>query len=110
MSDLQNSFDEISNTVHETDSPVYLTKNGYADMVIMSASAFESIQLEKRNLSQQAEEAEIEARFKYDMDFQREIAEKLREAEIEMQNPNARTYTLEEVDEYLRDVIRKCTK
>jgi len=110
VSDLQNNLEEISNTVHKTDKPVYLTKNGYADMVIMSASTFENIQYECDIRSQQAEEEDIDVRLKYDMEFQREIAEKLIEAEKEMENPNARTYTWEEVDQYLRDIVRKCTK
>ena len=41
VSDLRNNFAEISKTVHETDEPVILTKNGYADMVVMSYEAYE---------------------------------------------------------------------
>lgn len=107
ISDLQNNLDEISNTVHETAKPVYLTKNGYADMVILSADAFEDIQSESEKL---IADAEIDARLKYDIEFQKEIEAKLLEAEEEMKNPNARTYSIEEVDQYLKDVIRKCTK
>lgn len=29
ISELRNHFADISKTVHETNSPVYLTKNGY---------------------------------------------------------------------------------
>lgn len=36
VSDLRNSFAEISRTVHETRESVILTKNGYGDMVVMS--------------------------------------------------------------------------
>ena len=46
VSDLRNSFAEISKTVHETAKPVFLTKNGYGDMVILSMEAFESLQFE----------------------------------------------------------------
>ena len=35
ISDLRKHFSEISNQVHETQRPVFLTKNGYADMVVM---------------------------------------------------------------------------
>ena len=35
MSDLRNNFAEISKTVHETKKPVFLTKNGFGDMVVL---------------------------------------------------------------------------
>ncbi|MDL2264533.1 type II toxin-antitoxin system Phd/YefM family antitoxin [Synergistaceae bacterium OttesenSCG-928-I11] len=36
VSDLRNKFAEISRIVHEEGEPVFLTKNGYGDMVVMS--------------------------------------------------------------------------
>lgn len=36
ISDLRNNFSDISKQVHDEDSVVYLTKNGYGDMVVMS--------------------------------------------------------------------------
>lgn len=38
--DLKNTT-EISNLCHETNEPIYITKNGYGDMVIMSMEVFE---------------------------------------------------------------------
>ena len=46
VSDLRNNFADISKTVHETAQPVFLTKNGYGDMVVMSREAFEKLQFE----------------------------------------------------------------
>ena len=46
VSDLRNNFAEISKTVHETAQPVFLTKNGYGDMVVLSMEAFEKLQFE----------------------------------------------------------------
>ena len=46
VSDLRNNFAEISKIVHETEKPVFLTKNGYGDMVVLSMEAFESLQFE----------------------------------------------------------------
>lgn len=46
VSDLRNHFAEISKTVHETAQSVFLTKNGYGDMVVMSMEAFENLQFE----------------------------------------------------------------
>lgn len=38
--DLKNTSD-ISQLCHSTDNPVFITKNGYGDMVIMSIEAYE---------------------------------------------------------------------
>ena len=48
VSDLRNNFAEISKTVHETAQPVFLTKNGYGDMVVLSMEAFENLQAAER--------------------------------------------------------------
>lgn len=40
IKDLKNTS-EISQLCHNTDSPVFITKNGYGDMVIMSMEAYE---------------------------------------------------------------------
>jgi len=42
VSDLRNKFADISRLVHETAEPVFLTKNGYGDMVVMSIEAYEN--------------------------------------------------------------------
>lgn len=34
---------EISNLCHNTDEPIYITKNGYGDMVIMSMEIYENM-------------------------------------------------------------------
>lgn len=41
VSDLRNKFAEISKEVHETNEPVFLTKNGKGNMVVMSMDAYE---------------------------------------------------------------------
>ena len=46
VSDLRNNFADISRTVHETAQPVFLTKNGYGDMVVLSMEAYENLQFE----------------------------------------------------------------
>ena len=42
--DLKNTS-EISQLCHSTDAPVFITKNGYGDMVIMSMAAYEKAML-----------------------------------------------------------------
>jgi len=46
VSDLRNNFAEISKIVHETAKPVFLTKNGFGDMVVLSMDAYENLQFE----------------------------------------------------------------
>ncbi|HHY05778.1 MAG TPA: type II toxin-antitoxin system Phd/YefM family antitoxin [Clostridia bacterium] len=77
ISDLRNNFADISKIVHETAEPVFLTKNGYGDMVVMSIEAYE------RKL------------------FASEIYFKLKEAELEALSTSVR-YTHEEVFAGLR--------
>ena len=42
VSDLRNKFTEIESVVREG-SPVYLTKNGYGSMVVLSIEAYEKL-------------------------------------------------------------------
>ena len=42
IKDLKNTS-EISDLCHKVDEPVYVTKNGYGDMVIMSMDTFEGL-------------------------------------------------------------------
>ena len=60
VSDLRNNFADISRTVHETAQPVFLTKNGYGDMVVLSMEAFENLQFESE-VYFKLQEAEREA-------------------------------------------------
>ena len=62
VSDLRNNFAEISRIVHETEKPVFLTKNGYGDMVVLSMEAYENLQLESEvyfKLQEAEREAEL---------------------------------------------------
>lgn len=61
VSDLRNKFADISRTVHESAKPVFLTKNGYGDMVVMSMEAFERHQFDSE-VYFKLKEAELEAR------------------------------------------------
>lgn len=60
ISDLRNNFSEISRIVHEEEEPVFLTKNGYGDMVVMSLEQYENIQSAKRTEAA-LHEAEVQA-------------------------------------------------
>lgn len=41
ISDLRNKSHEISRICHESGEPVYITKNGQDDLVVMSVAAYE---------------------------------------------------------------------
>ena len=66
ISDLRNKFNEISEICHKEGEPIFITKNGKGDMVIMSIAKYE----------------QIEARL--------ELYEKLSIAEYQSSNQNAR--------------------
>ena len=83
VSDLRNNFAEISRTVHETAQPVFLTKNGYGDMVVLSIEAFQNMQ------------------------FESEVYFKLREAEREAETTNIR-FSSKEVLKAMKDAIEGC--
>ena len=80
VSDLRNNFADISKTVHETAQPVFLTKNGYGDMVVLSMEAYENLQ------------------------FDSEVYFKLQEAEREAELSDIR-YSSKDVVKAMRDAI-----
>lgn len=58
---LRNDYSSISNLAKETGEPIYITKNGGGDMVLMSIDAFEKREqlLNLRSRVLQAEEERI---------------------------------------------------
>ena len=46
VSDLRNNFADVSRVVHETGRPVFLTKNGFGDMVVLSMEAYEQLRFD----------------------------------------------------------------
>jgi prevent-host-death family protein len=61
ISDLRNNFTSISEAVHTENEPVFLTKNGKGDMVVMSLEYYEQ-QLARIELYQKLNEAREEIR------------------------------------------------
>lgn len=60
VSDLRNKFSDISKVVHEEGLPVFLTKNGAGDMVVMSMEAYNKMRFE-HEVYCKLKEAELEA-------------------------------------------------
>lgn len=42
--ELKDNFDEVLMTVHASSEPIFLTRNGYGDMVLMSMEAYDKMQ------------------------------------------------------------------
>ncbi len=57
ISDLRNKARDLSRICHESGEPIYITKNGEGDLVLMSLAAYERLeaQLELYNLVEEAE-------------------------------------------------------
>lgn len=81
VSDLRNNFAEISKQVHETKEPVFLTKNGFGDMVVLSMEAYENLQ------------------------FESEVYYKLKEAE-KTAKLGGKTFSAKEVLKDIKDLIK----
>ena len=61
ITDLEKDFSGITKVVHENDEPVFLTNNGYGDMVVMSMESWEEMNFENE-IYQKLLEAQNEAR------------------------------------------------
>lgn len=46
ISDLRNKSNMISDIVHNTNEPVFITRNGEGDMVVMSMAQYSQLQLQ----------------------------------------------------------------
>ncbi len=79
---LRNQYNEISDYCKETGKPVYLTKNGEGDLVVMSVKAFE----ERESILR--------------------IKEKLLEVKLARLN-GAKGYSLEELEDSLKIILAK---
>ncbi|MGE5598411.1 MAG: type II toxin-antitoxin system Phd/YefM family antitoxin [Bacteroidota bacterium] len=61
ISDLRNNFNQISELCHKEKEPVFITKNGQGDLVVMSMALYEQHQA-LLELYQKLGEAEAESR------------------------------------------------
>jgi len=60
VSDLETRLSEITKVIHEKDEPIFLTNNGYGDMVVMSMNSWEEMNFENE-IYQKLVEAQAEA-------------------------------------------------
>ncbi len=94
VSDLRNKYPEIEKLVVNEDEEVYLTKNGYGTMVVMSLEKYSKI---KKALDI---DRELEERFGC-----KDIDKMLAESEKIIENPNTKYYTTKDVKSRARRVI-----
>ena len=78
ISDLRNNVNSISEYCHQTGEPVFITKNGAGDMVVMSIKAYEKQQALIRLYAKLAE-VEEELNSGADSEQLKELAKQLRQ-------------------------------
>ena len=59
VSDLRNKFSEIETLIAERQAPVFLTKNGYGSMVVMSIEMYHRL---TNNIEAKLDEADLQAK------------------------------------------------
>ena len=85
VSDLRNKYPEIEELVLKEDEAVYLTKNGYCSMVVMSLEKYSKL-ISNREYDDYIENA-------------------LDEADREAEDPNTKYYTHEEMKKMARRIL-----
>lgn len=85
VSDLRNKYPEIEELVLKEDEEVYLTKNGYGTMVVMSLEKY--------------------SRLMSDAEYNQYVENALDEADRESENPNTKYYTHEELISKIRSEL-----
>ena len=85
VSDLRNKYPEIEELVLKEDEAVYLTKNGYGSMVVMSIERYSKLMSDK--------------------DYNEYIENELDEADREAEDPNTKYFTHEEMKKMARRIL-----
>ncbi len=94
VSDLRNKYPEIEDLVLKENEAVYLTKNGYGSMVVMSLEKYAEM-LDEMQINKALEERFMNI----------DIDKMLLETEKELDNPNTNYLTHEEVFSKARRII-----
>ena len=87
VSDLRNKYPEIENIVLKEDEAVYLTKNGYGSMVVMSIEKYSKL------IS--------------DAEYNQYIEKALDEADLEAEKENSKYYTNKEIFSETENLINE---
>ena len=85
VSDLRNKYPEIEELVLKEDEAVYLTKNGYGSMVVMSLEKYAKLMSNK--------------------EYEDYIENELDEADSEAEDPNTKYYSHDEFKQMARRIL-----
>ena len=85
VSDLRNKYPEIEELVLQEDEAVYLTKNGYGSMVVMSLEKYAKLMSNK--------------------EYEDYIENELDEADREAEDPNTKYYSHDEFKKMARRIL-----
>lgn len=93
--DLRNNYNEISKICHETKEPMYITRNGANDLVLLSDEAYENL---KKTLTETEEERidrliseHFDKHYATFQEFQKDLIKKIEHALKEVDDGNCRT-------------------
>lgn len=94
VSDLRNKYPEIEELVLKEEAAVYLTKNGYGSMVVLSLEKYSEM------LNVLNEDKILLSKFGTD-----DIVKALEEAEAEANSPDVKYYSHEEMKQMTRRIM-----
>ena len=82
--DLRNNYNEISKICHQTQKPIYITKNGANDLVVLSNKAYENIiKVNEETLEERVDRLvaeKFEKQYDNFEEFKKDICEKIDKA------------------------------
>ena len=93
--DLRNNYNEISRICHETNQPIYITRNGTNDLVVLSDEAYENL---TKDFEETAEERidrllaeKFDKHYANFEEFQKDFFKKIEQALKEVDEGKCRT-------------------
>ena len=85
--DLRNNYNKISKRCHETKEPIYVTRNGVNDLVVLSDEVFEKMRKQNEESEEERIERLISEKFdKHFNEFKADLLENVTEAIEEIEN------------------------
>lgn len=94
--DLRNKYNEISKICHETKEPMYITKNGTNDLVVLSDEAYEEIVKVKNETEEERIDRLISEKFDKQYttfeEFQKDVYKKINDTLKEVDEGKCRSF------------------
>lgn len=90
--DLRNNYNEISRICHETKEPMYITKNGSNDLVVLSDEVYEAIAKANKETEEERIDRLVSEHFDKHYatfeEFQKDILEKIEQSLKDVEEGN----------------------